>query len=114
MKNLADFKRRVKNTLDNGGTFTFIRTKSIQFFNHPFRDKYPDGKNETIETFIGQKFGRVQSNSFTRLLPDGRESWADWGKAAEWTFEENAATWELCNVYGNEYTETFTLKYIFE
>lgn len=113
MKNLAQFKERIKSALASGETFTFARYNRQQFLNHPFRDRYPDGIKETTEVFEDQKFGRIQSNSFTRMTEKG-ESWCEFGKASEWQFSENSATWKIVNDYGDQWKEVMTLTYTFK
>ena len=114
MKNLAQFKARVVDTLKNGGTFSFTRSNCTQYEHiHPFFALYPGGCKRTLESFVAQKFGRVQSNAFTRLLPDGRESWQEWGKAGDWTFaDENTAQWsESYKSVDHSHTVTLTYKF---
>ena len=113
MNNLNQFKERVKKALASGETFTCRRVVRTHFKNHPFAEKYPDGIRECVEIYPCQKFGRVQSNSFT-LITERGEIWCDWGKAGDWDFSENSATRKKENVCGNEYTETLSLTYTFE
>lgn len=102
MKNLAQFKRRLTETLNNGGTVNF-QFKDVTLFgsDHPGREKYPEGLvRERTET--GCKIGRVQSNSFTRITGEGKESWLDFGKSSDWEFpDENTA---ICR--GGSYEDT--------
>lgn len=95
MKNFADFKRKLAETLANNKTVnvdgkwdtTFVEGK------HPGFAVYPNGvksehQNET------RKIGRVASTQFTTLRnSDNVEIWMQFGKASEWTLTENSAVW---------------------
>ena len=102
MKNLAQFKRKLSETLNNGGTVDFTRHAETAFSDHhPMAKLFPDGiKVETV-TERGCKIGRVQSSSFARINNQGKESWLDYGQAGHWKFpDENTA------VYTDEHDST--------
>lgn len=98
--NLLQFKVKLAEILAADGTINLTRTTRDEF---PATDPrflmYPNGVFERIETFEGCKLGRVASTQFTRLTEKG-ESWCSFGKASEWAFAENSATWLESGEYG--------------
>lgn len=88
MKNLADLKRRLADTLKNGGTVDFTYKDTTTYKNpHPNAVIYPDGT--TLERKEeGTKIGTVQSNAFTRITHKGTESWLFFGSAKKWEFPD--------------------------
>jgi hypothetical protein len=114
MQNLTQFKKRIAQVLADGGDITTISEQRTAFKHiHPFFALYPDGVKVATIQQDGQKVGRVQSNSFTMFLPDGRESWMDWGKASQWTFpDSNTAQWTESYESGDHsHTSTLTFKF---
>jgi len=113
MKNLAQFKRKLSETLNNGGTVDFSYLENtIYHENHPFYLINPEG---VIRAGGEQscKIGRVQSNSFTRIKHNGQESWLEFGSATKWTFpDENTA---VCTdgYKSSDHSHTITLTYKF-
>lgn len=113
MQNLSEFKRRIADALKNGA---LVDVSSVQFtaynVGHPLRIQFPEGKRVEL-TDKGRKVGRVQSNSFTTIrTSDEKESWMDWGKASEWTFSGDTATWAQ-SYEGSDHTHTTTIVFKF-
>jgi hypothetical protein len=112
--NLAQFKKRLIDTLKNGGTVDFhYKDVTTYGINHPMRALYPEGRvQERSET--GCKIGRVQSNSFTRLTHGRQESWLDFGKASDWQFPDNDTAINVGAGYtGADHKCTVTITYRF-
>lgn len=112
--NLAQFKKRLAEICQNGGTVDFSY-KSVTTFavTHPFHAQFPEGKTEERNA-TGCKIGRVQSNSFTRVLDDGRESWMDFGKAGDWEFpDEHTAINCAASYKGTDHEHFATITYKF-
>lgn len=81
MKNLAQFKRKLSETLNNGGTVDFTRRQETAFSDHhPMYKLFPDGVKIEAVTERDCKIGRVQSSSFARINSLGKESWLDYGQ----------------------------------
>lgn len=97
MKNLADFKRALVAAMNAGKTVSMrFESTTTYHIGHPGFSRYPDGKQTKADVYHGCKIGRVQSNSFTRIINEGanagKESWMDFGKSSDWTFDGNTAT----------------------
>lgn len=114
MKNLAEFKRRLVETLEKGGTINYqIKSLTKYAVGHPGREIYPEGKFEgRIQN--GHKIGRVQSNAFTRILENGKESWLEFGKASDWRFEDGVAINNSASYKGSDHENVTELFYSFE
>ena len=112
--NLAQFKKRLAEICQNGGTVDFQFLSVTTFApSHPFQAQFPNGKVEE-RAATGCKIGRVQSNSFTRLLDDGRESWMDFGKASDWEFpDEHTAINRSASYKGTDHENQTTITYKF-
>lgn len=114
MKNLAEFKRRLVETHKNGGTINY-QFKSLTKYDvgNPMRELYPEGKFEG-RVQNGHKIGRVQSNAFTRILDNGKESWLDFGKATDWRFEDGIAINHSASYKGSDHECITELFYSFD
>jgi len=75
MKNLADFKRNLQSAKENG-----ILLKS----------ELSNKQNEIVKINPFTTVGHIQSNAFA-LNRNNSLSWAEYGKASEWSFESNKA-----------------------
>lgn len=89
MKNLTDFKRRLADTLNSGGTVDFTRHELTAYSDHhPLSKMFPGGEQVKNAVELGCKIGRVQAASFARVNSDGKESWLEFGKAGHWVFPD--------------------------
>lgn len=99
MKNLTEFKSRLKSALENGQTINVERNFKTTFDkSDPRFNIYPNGTLMERNVYPSCKIGRVQTNAFTRIINEGKnagkESWTSFGKASEWSFpDENTAVW---------------------
>jgi len=88
MQNLAQLKKRLAETLANGGTVDFsFKNVTIYGVDHPGRIKYPEG-HILERSEQGCKIALVQSNSFARETLKGTKSYLEFGKAANWEFPD--------------------------
>lgn len=79
MKTLADFKRELA---VDGVEVTLIDctlTKTGEPKPHFALD-------------IPRRVSKLQTKSFALMTPDSRESWVDFGKAQDWSFNEDSVT----------------------
>lgn len=114
MKNLAQFKRRLADTLAKGGTVDFhLKGVTLYGVDHPARLHHPEGQVHEVYD-KARKIGRVQSQAFTRITEKGTESWLYFGSAAEWNFpDENTAVCTGGSYKGHGHDHVQTLSYRF-
>ena len=113
MKNLAQFKKRLIETIKNDGTVDFSYQETTTYKeNHPFHTIHPEG----VTNGGGEqscKIGRSQTNAFTRIKHNGRESWLDFGKAANWQFPDENTAVHTDGYESTDHSHSITLTYKF-